>query len=196
MESVVRHQPRARRRPRTAPAIALAAAVSIVLGGCSGSAAVPSATPAVATATPVPAAATVKPSTKPSRAASSPAASRVPGATPVGTTQTSWGRILDAVPAAFPVFPGATRADPPPGGPLSGAWATKASVDEVSTWYRDALLAAHFANVDLGSPLEDGSRVLDAQGDLAACKAQLSVAPAGSLTMITVLLGAGCADGS
>ena len=115
-----------------------------------------------------------------------------PAATPVGTTQTPWGRILDAVPGEFPVFLGATVAHPPIGGAVSGAWASTASVSKVATWYRDALLAANWAKVDLGSALEDGSRVLDVQGDLPECKAQVTVKALGGSTMITVLFGAGC----
>lgn len=99
------------------------------------------------------------------------------------------------MPSTFPVFPDATVADPPPSGPDSGAWIAKASVAEVATWYRDALQAANFAKVDLGDPLEDGSQVVDAQGDVPECKAQVTVKPAGASTMITVLLGAGCAGG-
>ena len=117
-----------------------------------------------------------------------------PAPTTVGTSQTGWGRILDAVPSTFPVFPGATIADAPPE-PVSGAWLSTASASQVATWYRDALRAANFASVDLGSPLEDGSRVLDIQGDLPECKAQVTVRPVGGSTMITALYGAGCAGG-
>jgi hypothetical protein len=123
-----------------------------------------------------------------------PEATRAPGAssTPVATTRTSWGVIVDVVPATFPVFPDATVADPP-AGPVSGAWVSNASVAEISTWYRDALTAAGFDPVDLSAPLEDGSRVVDARGKAAACAAQVTVRPAGGSTMITVLDGAGCA---
>jgi hypothetical protein len=118
-----------------------------------------------------------------------------PAATPVGTTQTPWGRILDAVPSTFPVFPDATVADPPSGGAVSGAWVAKASVGEVAAWYHDALLAANWAKVDDGGGLEDGSHVLDVQGDLPECRAQVTTKPFGGSTMITVLLGAGCVGG-
>ncbi len=123
------------------------------------------------------------------------AAPSEPAATPVGITQTPWGRILDAVPAAFPKFPGATVADPPPGGAVSEAWATKAPVAEVASWYHDALLAAKWAKVDDGGALEDGTHVLDAQGDTPECKAQVTVKALGESTMITVLFGTGCVGG-
>ena len=119
-----------------------------------------------------------------------------PTATPVGTTQTRWGRILDAVPAGFPVFPDATLADPPPTGAVSGTWVSTTPVSQVAAWYHDALLAAKWAKVDDGGALEDGSHVLDVQGELPGCKAQLTVKPAGGSTMIAVLYGAGCVGGS
>jgi hypothetical protein len=115
-----------------------------------------------------------------------------PPATPVGTTKTAWGVILDAVPDTFPLFPDASPADPLPEA-VSGAWITKATVDEVATWYHDAVLNAAFASADLGSALEDGSRVLDVQGDLPECKAQVTIRPVNGSTMISVLYGAGCA---
>ena len=114
--------------------------------------------------------------------------------TAVGTSRTDWGEILDAVPDTFPVFPGATAADPPPA-PASGIWISKAPVDEVATWYRDQLTAASFASVDLGSALEDGSRVIDVTGDLPECKLQLAIRPVDGSTMITVFYGSGCAGG-
>jgi hypothetical protein len=115
--------------------------------------------------------------------------------TVVGTSRTPWGRILDAVPDTFPLFPDAAPADPLPAA-VSGAWITKASVDEVATWYHDAVLGAAFASADLGNALEDGSRVLDVQGDLPECKVQVTVQPAGGSTMIIVRYGAGCAGGA
>jgi len=135
------------------------------------------------------------PTAPPSSAASDGATiPPAPSPTAVGRTKTPWGVILDAVPDTFPLFPDATPADPLPQA-VSGTWITKATVDEVATWYHDAVLAAAFASADLGLALEDGSRVLDVQGDLPECKVQVTVRPAGGSTMITVLYGAGCAAG-
>lgn len=180
-------------RPATLLALALA------LGACTGSPVATTAAPAEVSAAGTSAASPAARTTEPS--ASSPAphsssAASAPRATPVGTTQTPWGRILDAVPAAFPVFPAATVADAPPDGPVSGAWVSKASVSEVATWYHDALLAASFARVDVGSALEDGSRVIDVQGGPPQCKAQVTVKPQGDSTLISVLYGASCAGAS
>ena len=117
-----------------------------------------------------------------------------PDATPAATTQTDWGAITDALPEGFPVFPGATVAEPP-AEPASGAFIATAGVDEVATWYRDALEATGQSTLDLSTPLEDGSRVLDMQGDLPECRVRLTFRPAGGSTMIIVLVGAGCAGG-
>jgi hypothetical protein len=171
-------------------------AITLVIAACTAaptSSGVPAASPAGSP--PASAAArTPRPTAAPKPTATMAAAS-APAATAVGTTQTSWGKIVDAVPSAFPVFPDAAAADPPPSGPVSGAWVATAPVSEVAAWYRDALVAANFAKVDLGDPLEDGSQVIDAQGDVPECRAQVTVKPAGTSTMITVLLGAGCAGG-
>jgi hypothetical protein len=187
-------------RPVVRPAMALALALALALGACSGSPAVTPAASPGAGAAQTPAASTGARTTEPGADSPAPDASSsappAPVTTPVSTTQTPWGRIVDAVPAAFPVFPGATVADPPPDGAVSGAWVSKASVSEVATWYHDALLAARFAKVDVGSALEDGSRVIDVQGDLPECKAQVTVKPQKDFTMISVLVGAGCAGAS
>ncbi len=115
-----------------------------------------------------------------------PVASRIP------TSQTDWGAILDALPQGFPVYPDADVAEPPPE-PVSAAFETADGVDQVATWYRDALTDAGFSTVDLSDPLEDGSRVLDSATDLPECRVQLTFRPLGGSTMIVVLYGAGCA---
>ena len=82
-----------------------------------------------------------------------------------GTTDTDWGAILDVVPDGFPVYP---RRGPPRASTsrrAAGGWPT-AGVDEVATWYRDALEELGFTVGISPSPLEDGSRVLDMQSDL------------------------------
>jgi len=172
-------------------ALAVLATLTLAVGACGD----------VTTATPTPA-----PIGSPSDSVGSepPAPTEVPGGassepepvpTAVTTTETAWGTILDAVPDSFPVFPGARVAEPPPE-PVSAAYISEgAGVDTVATWYRDALEALGFATMDLSSPLEDGSRVLDSQGDLPECRIQVTFRPAGGSTMITVLYAAGCAGG-
>lgn len=128
--------------------------------------------------TPVPGGQTVEPA---------PAKSHKPT-----TTKTDWGTILDAVPEDFPVYPGAKAADSPDE-PVSAAYESKDGVDAVARWYRKALEDTGFSTLDLSDPLEDGSRVLDSQGDLPECQVQITFQPAGGSTMITVLYAAGCA---
>ena len=110
------------------------------------------------------------------------------------TTVTAWGTIVDRVPDGFPVVPGARIADGVDEA-VSGAWITDAGVDEVAPWYVSAFTELGWSTVDLGSVLEDGSRVLDLASDLPECRVQTTFRPAGESTMIIVLYGAGCAGG-
>lgn len=148
---------------------------------------VPSTAPAESAAPVTTASASPTPVATPTETATSAG----PEGTPVPTTQTDWGPILDAVPDTFPRYPTATTTEPPPE-PVSAALETGASVDEVATWYRDALGSAGYASVDLSTALEDGTRVLDAATDSPGCRVQLTFRPLGSSTMITVLYGAEC----
>ena len=191
------------RRLIVRPLPVLAFALALGLGGCGGTASpAPAATRAAATpATP---ATTVVPT---HIATSAPDPTQVPGGETPGVTepteppavtgpvtQTDWGPITDTLPDGFPVFPDAAIADPL-AEPVSGAFIATAGVDEVATWYRDALESTGKSTLGLSSPLEDGSRVLDMQGDLPECRLQLTFRPEGESTMITVLVAAGCAGG-
>lgn len=143
------------------------------------------------------------PSPSPVTQASDPA-SAMPSITPVpggqtiapppsiriSTTQTDWGEILDVLPDTFPIHPGAKPTDADE--PASGAFVLPGTVDSAATWYEDALTQLGFA-VDLASALEDGSRVLDAQGDLPECRIQMTFRPEADSAIITVLYAAGCA---
>jgi hypothetical protein len=169
-------------------------ALGALVAACGSPAAPPPTAPpsGVAAASPARTAGPTAPAVASAGASAGPANAPTLVPTRVGTTKTAWGVILDAVPDTFPVFPDATPASPVPEA-VSGAWIATATVDEVAVWYHDAVLAAAFASADLGSALEDGSRVLDVQGDLPECKVQVAVRPAGGSTMISVLYGAGCA---
>lgn len=164
---------------RPAPALALALALSLGLAACG------TADPTTATAT-----ASVPTQVPGGQTPGSSGPVEPPGTT-VPTTQTDWGLIIDVLPADFPVFPGAAIAEPP-AEPVSGAVIARAGVDEVAAWYRDALEATGMSTLDLTSPLEDGSRILDMQGDLPECQLRVTFRPAAESTMITVLLAAGC----
>jgi hypothetical protein len=187
-------------RPEARPLAALA--LVMALAGCAGSTtSARSAGPSAAESASPTAAATGGASTPPS--IEPPTPTPVPGApggtapppSDIGTTETDWGTILDAVPGSFPVYPGAEGADVVEG-PASAAWVTPAGVEEVAAWYRGALEQLGLRTVGLSDPLEDGSRVLDSAGDLPECRVQTTFRPAGGSTMITVLYGAGCAGGS
>ena len=183
----------------TRPPLAALALVAVLVAACGTS----------STATPTPGTPSAAAERTPA-ATHAPTPKPTPGLTPVpggasdepvpppvvnpGTTVTAWGTILDQVPAGFPQYPGAQPAELPEG-PNSGAWSVGADVEAVSTWYRDRLKSAGFQIDNLSSPLEDGSRVLDASSDLPECRIQTTFRPENGSTMIVVMYGAGCAGG-
>lgn len=131
-----------------------------------------------------------EPSTQPALTPVPGGASAAPTSSgPVTTTDTPWGRIVDAIPATFPRYPGADDTDVAE--PVTAAWIADDDAGRVAAWYRTALQDVGFSSVELSAPLEDGSMVLDAAGT-EGCKAQLTFRPAGESTMISVLYGAGC----
>ena len=74
-------------------------------------------------------------------------------------TQTDWGAILDVLPDGLPGLPG-RRGRRAAGRARSGAFVAPAGVDEVATWYRDALEATGKSTLDLS---------LAARGRVAGC---------------------------
>jgi hypothetical protein len=116
-------------------------------------------------------------------------------ATPVATTATDWGPILDAVPASFPRYPGAN--DTTANGAVSAALTTSASVASLTSWYGSALGAMGFTSTSTSRPAEDGSVVAEYDGSTlaAGCRSQLSFRPQGTQTLVTVLYGAACPSG-
>lgn len=109
----------------------------------------------------------------------------------VGQTDTSWGRIWDDVPEAFPLFPGGL----PAGGTSESVSAalTFEGVEprDIATWMQAQLEGMTFTTEALNGPLEDGSFVLDAVGS-GGCRVQVRAAPLGSLTSLIVRYGAEC----
>jgi hypothetical protein len=101
-----------------------------------------------------------------------------------------FGTILDAVPASFPRLVDQEPADPG-SGPTSGTFAVKLSADAASSSMREALENRGWT-VDMGSPLEDGTIVLDATGPTAGCKAEVRFTPEGATLVVAVLYGASC----
>ena len=62
----------------------------------------------------------------------------------------------------------------------------------VARWYVEAFEDVGWSRIDLGSPLEDGTQVLDLGTDLPECRVQVTFRPVDGSTMIIVLYGAGC----
>jgi hypothetical protein len=133
------------------------------------------------------------PATTPSPAASIDAGSSAPSAGTGSQSDTEWGRIWDAVPAGFPRFPGSTIADDASPEPASARYAIAGGEDpaDIASWMQSALETATFSTEALSGPSEDGSFVLDSVGE-GDCRIQVTVAPMGGLTFVTVLYGAAC----
>ena len=113
-------------------------------------------------------------------------------APPVGQTDTDWGRIWDELPEAFPVYPGATRADEAATEAVSGTFALEgADARDVVAWMQTELERSAYRTEALNGPFEDGSFVLDLVGD-GDCRIQVAVAPLGGLTTVTVRYGGAC----
>jgi hypothetical protein len=110
--------------------------------------------------------------------------------TRTGTAQADWGEILVALPDTFPLYPDAGIVDVPE--VVSGSLSAPVDRDGATAWYVQALSAAGYA-VELSTPLEDGTQVLDAFSDLPECRIQMRFRPEGETTIITVLYGSGCA---
>jgi hypothetical protein len=111
----------------------------------------------------------------------------------VTQTDTAWGRIWDALPANFPVYPGAVESEEPAGGePVSATFSiTDAAPDDIATALQSQLELATYSTEALSGPLEDGGFVIDSVGE-AGCRIETTVTPAGGLTLIAVRFGADC----
>jgi len=110
-----------------------------------------------------------------------------------GQTDTEWGPIWDTLPAGFPSYPGSTPGEETATGPASANLVVD-GVDAkgIATRLEGLLQGAGYTTVGLSGPLEDGSYVLDMTGSGAGCRLQVSAAPTGGLTTITILYGAAC----
>jgi hypothetical protein len=141
---------------------------------------------------------TTGPSARPSTA-STPALTAVPGgpaspvvgatAGPPTTTETEFGTIYDALPASFPKLPGQEPAETGDG-PTSGSFALRMDSTAASKALRTALVAAGWT-ADVGSPLEDGTVILEAARQK-GCKAEVRFTPRSGTVLMSVLYGAAC----
>ena len=182
---------------RPVATLALAAVVAAFITGCGSAAASPASTAVAAPSVAAPSmAASEAPSTTPSLTPVPGGQSNAPG--PVGTliptTQTDWGEILDDLPASFPLYPGAGPAEVPDE-VVSGSFEAPADVDGLVTWYTDTFTERGYA-IDTGTPLEDGSQVMDVAADLPECRIQITFRPADGSTIMTVLVASACATGT
>jgi hypothetical protein len=180
---------------RRAAAVLSASALILVMAACEAG---PAGTP-VATVPPTgslgsPGAGSPTASLSPT---GSPGLTPVPGGTTVtpppgldSTTETDWGTIRDALPPAFPVYPGALVADPIEGA-ASGAFSIGADPQSIATWYQAALETAGFSTFQM-APLEDGRIVIDSVGEPTTCRGQTIVRPLSGTTHVTVMYGADC----
>jgi hypothetical protein len=114
-----------------------------------------------------------------------------PASPSAGTTQTDWGEIRDALPAAFPLPPGAEPSDLPEG-PYSGAFTTTTPAAGAATAVEAGLRDAGWTDVTISGPTEAGEVTIDGTGAAAGCRARVSIRPLGGLTAIVVLYGAAC----
>jgi hypothetical protein len=182
------------RLPRPRPRLAASALLVLALAGCSTTASPPRAsrTPAaspVATAVPAPTAVPGGPS-------ASTAATTVPTAsTPAlpSTSATEFGTIWDALPPSFPTLPAQISVDPGEGA-TSGTFAVPTDVATASAAIRAGLEAQGWS-VDVGSPLEDGTVVLDATGPGTDCRTEVRFTPTSGTVTMSVLYGASCPFG-
>jgi hypothetical protein len=118
-------------------------------------------------------------------------ASPVVGATigPPTTTETEFGTIFDSLPPSFPKLLGQEPAETG-AGPTSGSFAANMSVNDARKIVEVSLVAQGWT-VAVGSPLEDGTVVLEAKG-AAGCKTEVRFTPRSGTVMMSVLYGAAC----
>lgn len=170
-----------RRRTADPPIPILAVALALLVVAC-GSSVTPSLPSAPSTAH--------EPSLTPVPGGSS-AGSPSPITVTQTNTDTQVGRIWDALPKTFPRIADAIVIENFPS-PTSGAFAVGANVADAVATMRAGLTGLGY-NVDVGSPLEDGSVVLDAGGgENPECRIEVQFTPQSGTTRMVVLYGSAC----
>jgi hypothetical protein len=173
-----------RRRTADPPIPILAIALALLVVACGSS--VPPSLPSAPSASPT----APGPSLTPVPAGST-AASPSPITVTQTNTDTQVGRIWDALPKTFPRIADAIEIDNFPS-PTSGAFAVGANVADAVATMRAGLTGLGY-NVDVGSPLEDGSVVLDAGGgENPECRIEVQFTPQSGTTRMVVLYGSAC----
>ena len=106
-------------------------------------------------------------------------------------SKTAIGLIWDELPASFPLIQGSVPVEMG-SGPTSGTFAVGSSVADAVAVVGTGLRSLGLT-VDAGSPLEDGTVVLEAQGGPnAGCRIEVRFTPLSGTTTMAVLYGAAC----
>ena len=156
----------------------------VLLAGCGSSGALDATSPGAAGTPNVPG---------PSIQASTEPASAAPSASTVTQSDTAWGRIWDTLPTTFPSIPGATVSEEAATGAASAVLTVNGqSPKDVAALMQRLLSGSGYSTIGLTGPLENGGYVVDMAGRPQGCKVQVTVAPTGSVTTVTVLYGATC----
>jgi hypothetical protein len=111
---------------------------------------------------------------------------------PPTTTDTEFGKIFDSLPPSFPKLLGQEPSETG-AGPTSGSFAARMSVGDARKVIEVSLVAQGWT-VAVGSPLEDGTVVLEATAQ-AGCKAEVRFTPVSGTVIMSVLYGASCPFG-
>jgi hypothetical protein len=169
---------------RSGRPLALLFAGLVVVAGCGSSGALDATSPR-AVATPGVPGASLQASTEPASAA--------PSASAVTQSDTAWGRIWDTLPTTFPTIAGATVSEEAATGAASAVLTVNGqSPKDVAALMQRLLSGAGYSTIGLTGPLENGGYVVDMAGRPQGCKVQVTTAPTGSVTTVTVLYGATC----
>jgi hypothetical protein len=174
------------RRPAASLLVAITATVLVLIGACSPAA--PTA-PASTAASPGPTSSTpAAPSLTP--VPGGPARSAVASHAPRTTTEVDgFGAIADSLPASFPRLPDQSESEV--SSAVSGQFISNLDAAAASRIMATALRAQGWT-VDTGSPLEDGTVVLDATGTVPGCRTEVRFTPASGSILMSVLYGAAC----
>jgi hypothetical protein len=171
---------------RVAASLILILGIALLAGACTATN--PTTTSPSASPSPSARTATPEPVLTPVPGSSAAVASATASALPP-TSTTEFGEIWDALPPSFPALAFAIPTTVQ--GPTSGAFAVGADVATASDTLAAALRASGWM-VDVGSPLEDGSVVLDATGPAPGCEARVQFTPLSGTVTMSVLYGAAC----
>ena len=164
--------------------LAIVGVLTVVTVACSPAVVVP--TPRSTTGT-LPTEPTLTPVPAPGAHAQSPASS-----ISQTDTNTAIGRIWDGLPPSFPKLPGQIESEI--GSTTRGLFDANISATVARQAIENALKAQGWS-VDIGSPLEDGTIVLEAVGPSPGCKAEVRFTPHSGTVTMAVLYGAACPFG-